>query len=664
MTLAASSSLRHKTIGVILALLLGGLSLATSAQAAVIASSKKSGLWSDPSLWSTNLVPRTGDPVKIGNGHVVEYDVADSTVAGVTIDSGGTLAFSSSRSATLNSTMNVVVFGKLMMQPSSPSKVHTLRFIGVDESRFVGGGNNVLATDVGLWAMTAGQLQLSGSGKTAWARLAGSASAGDTTLALDTVPTGWAAGDELSIAPTEAPTVGDRSYTGFDDVRVSSVADGVVTLDRPLAFDHPKVNGEWTAEVLNLSRNVRIEGMPPLYENPNSKQKNNPGRSHILIRNTTPVLQTIANVAIRYMGPRRSVDGRDDAEGRGFVPGRYGVHLHNSGGNNRGSTIEGTVVRDAGSHAFAVHATHGVTLRNNITYRTIEAAYWWDPPAKGGDLTQNSADGIWDGNVAASVRPYGRDGAFVLGSGLLSRGGGAEAFGKIQNIVINSVAVGTLGGSSSSGFSWGSNPGLWEFANNVAHNNSDAGIAFWNNSKFDHVIGKFITYHNVTGINHGGYANHVRYEDGTVYGNRDVGIAISSVSNTGSTGQFLSFDNVTVDGAGFGYVGVSVGGHNNAAAGDHATVMSNFYVRGHASGTSMMVGFADGTESRLPDLIECSPCFLEDTVPFYLNSGILPDSLITATMGSGESFALRRFDQSGTFVPDWNARRTDISSKP
>jgi hypothetical protein len=80
------------------------------------------------------------------------------------------------------------------------------------------------------------------------------------------------------------------------------------------------------AEVLNLTRNVRIEGTPG-------------GRSHVFIRNDVPTIHTIRDVALRYLGPRK---------GKKKVLGRYALHFHMCGASTKGSAVEATVVRDAG----------------------------------------------------------------------------------------------------------------------------------------------------------------------------------------------------------------------------------------------------------------------------------------------------------------------------
>jgi hypothetical protein len=66
----------------------------------------------------------------------------------------------------------------------------------------------------------AGRLDLAGTPKTAWTRAAGSVAAGATELRLQTAPTGWQAGDDVSVAPTAAPDGGDFCKS-FDETTVA-----------------------------------------------------------------------------------------------------------------------------------------------------------------------------------------------------------------------------------------------------------------------------------------------------------------------------------------------------------------------------------------------------------------------------------------------------------
>src|SRR5262249_46800222 len=239
----------------------------------------------------------------------------------------------------------------------------------------------------------------------------------------------------------------------YDERTITAISGSTVTLSSPLTYDHPVVNGTWHAEVLNLSRNVKIHG-------------SSTGRTHIAFTMTTQP-QTVRNVEIYNTGPRKDKNGHGVPD---ITAGRYGLPIHHAGDASRGSLFENVVVRNSGSHAFVAHDSHGVTFRNTISHNTYEDAYWWDA----GD-GNNTNDVLIDHAVASKVLHRGllvnddQDGPPRTAGFRLGNGNG--------NTLINSVAIGVTGGqlvaSQTSGFKWPENTidSVWTFNHNVAHNN-------------------------------------------------------------------------------------------------------------------------------------------------------------------------------------------------
>jgi len=511
---------------------------AEQVQAAAI-SSAGSGNWSNASTWNGGRVPGAGDSVTISGGHTVTYDVTDSQVSGVTIIGNGRLVFASGKSVVLRTDRNIEVLGRLEMKPSSASIQHTIRFVGIDETRMVGGGMNTLASDVGLWVMGAGSLDIAGSAKTAWTRLQGGANAGSNTIQLQQAPNGWRVGDEIVVVPTEPTSAGDASWNGFELRTIASISGSTITLNSGLSRNHPvatdpKTNRAFTAEVLNLSRNVRIEGTGNGSANPNQN-----GRAHILIRSTAP--QFVKYAELKLLGPRRFTGESNFTAG---VLGRYGLHFHHSENGSIGSLVEGTVVRDTGGHAFAPHASDGIIFRNTISYNTFDDAYWWDPPPQlpgrpGVNSTNpiNDSDDILYDNAVAALTKFdpafrgSRLSGFWLGPGL-------------RNAVRNSVAVGIQGGnvgvSDSSGFIWpeagsdrgGAPSGVWGFnQGNISHNNKNHGIFTWQNTSHLHIVSNVALYNNAnSAVDHGAYVNSYRYVDVIAFGNGKYGLQVHSAA--------------------------------------------------------------------------------------------------------------------------------------
>jgi hypothetical protein len=227
------------------------------------------------------------------------------------------------------------------------------------------------------------------------------------------------------------------------------------------------------AEVFNTTRNVRILGLP------------GDGLAHVWISNSVPTQHKIDYVDIENVGPRPN---------GASMPGRYGLHFHHctsdlddmgeligtcSAADPRcpsvagttthcqlevgrcfadycaGSEVTGTVVQNAGAHAFVPHHSDRITFSDDIAFRTQGSAFWWDlgdvryPEVEESGTTNFT---IWDHCLA--VNTYGdgprpgesitaiQTAAFTLGLGT-------------GNVLVDSAAVGTAGDStSSSGFEW------------------------------------------------------------------------------------------------------------------------------------------------------------------------------------------------------------------
>jgi hypothetical protein len=265
-----------------------------------------------------------------------------------------------------------------------------------------------------------------------------------------------------------------------------------------------------TAEVLNLTRNVRIEGKSPATRYPRVGQPNNPGRSHVLVQNNTPVQHTIDYATLRYMGPRKA-SGSTSA----FVLGRYGLHFHMSGENNRGTVVTGTVVRDTGSHAYVPHMSNGVTFRRTISLDTLETAYWWDVKAnEESNLDNDRTDDIrFEETVAGHI---GIDPA----GGSLRPAGYTAACGD-ENAIVGAVAFGLQNGTQNSGILWpeGANAcetsNDWAVGDTIVHNNAGAGLFTWQNTTDKHrLINGIAAYRNGGAcLDHGAYKNAFDYSN-------------------------------------------------------------------------------------------------------------------------------------------------------
>lgn len=578
-------------------------------------------LWSDAATWG-GTVPGEGDIATVTQPVMLDVD---TQVAGVVVEAAGELVFDPAQSHTLTSSGNVVVHGALRMRPGAADVHQVVSIVGVDEGRYVGGETEEPQdTDVGVWVLHTGVLDLLGAAKTAWTHLGAAADAGATTLTVDAAD-GWQVGDEIVVAATESPHENPEHWMHVDRRVIAAVDGKSVTLEQPLEYAHPFVTVRegvtHRAEVLNLTRNVRIEGTSR-------------GKTHVTaLHGQAP--QKLAWVGLRHMGPKE-------------VLGRYALHFHMGYDAMRGSTVDGVVAYDSANHAFVPHLTNGVTYRDCIVHDSADHAYWWDAAGEGqqaGDVPSN--DIVWERCVASSVAA-GRD-AHATTSFMIGAGSG--------NVCKGCVATGGSGASEgATGFRWGSGSNdetnTWVFEDNVTHNNSHSGLFFWQNNAPRTIIDRHTIYHCGQGIYAGSYINLASYRDCVVYGCSDWGLIIAATPMQGLTSpdETITYENIYVDQQGSGDYAVYIEGHQ--LTGDHVTKITNSTFKGARKAA---IGFPDGGEIRqMYDFVDCT---IEGNA-FYFGEGVPVDSQIRVRGGNLGSIDVHPPGGPGEHRAEWNGSVT------
>lgn len=574
--------------------------------------------WSDPAVWPDGEgVPATGSVVTLDRPIMLDVDVE---LAGLMVGPSGSLVFDPEASRTLTSTGSVVVHGQLVMHPVDDSVTHTIKFMDVDERAFVGDGIEPVDTDIGLWIIHDGEIDVAGTQRLGWARAAGELRKGATSIALEANPIGWRAGDEIVVTPT-APPNGENSEEDFEIVTIEGISGREVRLNEKLRHNHPAVKlGDrrvMTAEILNLTRNVRIEGTPD-------------GRAHVMVHSSRP--QSIRFATFRYLGPRQLA--KEFTEG---VVGRYPLHFHICEDGSRGTIVEGTVVRDAGHHAFVAHTSHGITFRDCVSFDVFDDAYWWDQAPDNRIPGPPTHDLLYDRCLAALVRFDPPFRGYRLNGFRLSRGRG--------NVAQQCVAVGVLGSGNASGFHWPEgSAGVWLFEDCIAHNCLN-GIFTWQNTDKEHVISKFVAYHNQGfGIEHGAYSNPYHYRDSVLHGNAGGAILIHATSRDAG----LRFTNILCDGTDRSEYLVKTAEHTFDT--DQPTRFTGCTFRG-----AQAAAFGLTTVSGERDVINVADCTFDGN-EFWIGNGIHPRSELHVRDSIHGSIVLRRNDQDGELHLDWNAR--------
>jgi hypothetical protein len=576
-------------------------------------------LWSDPATWG-GRVPGAGDLATVTQPVLLDVD---AEVAGVLIEPAGELIFDPATSHTLTSSANVVVKGALRMRPEAAAIEHVLAFTGIDESKFVGGDSHTtMDTDVGVWIVESGVFDVYGTPKTAWTHLTAAAAGGASSIEVEAAD-GWQVGDEIVVTPTGDFDYGDH-YMHHDRRTITAVSGKSVTLDEKLDYDHPFVTVRegvtHRPEVLNLSRNVRIEGEPD-------------HRAHVMqLHGGVP--QKIGWVGLRHLGPSE-------------VLGRYSLHFHMCGAATAGSTVEGAVAYDSGNHAFVPHLSDGITYTDCVVHDSVKDAFWWDIAGEGqssSDIPSNQI--VWDRCVASyidfgeSAEDAHSNSGFMMGAG---RG----------NVARNCVATGVRGRSEgATGFQWnaGSNDEThgWVFEDNLAHNNTHSALFYWQNNAPKTVVERFTAYNCGQGIYAGSYMNLVSYRDCTVYACADWGLNVRATPPGG--GETITYDGMYIDGAGMSDFAVKIEEHT--LSDDVVTVFTNGIFKG---GKEAQVGFPTGGELRqMYDFVDCT---FEGNA-FHFAEGVPADSQIRVRGGNLGSLDAHPPGGPGDHKPEWNGSVT------
>ncbi|HEU5117639.1 MAG TPA: hypothetical protein VFT74_13425, partial [Isosphaeraceae bacterium] len=170
-------------------------------------------------------------------------------------------------------------------------------------------------------------------------------------------------GDFLSGAQTE-----ERRITGLATRDFSGGY--AVNLDRPLAFSH-FAEGNYRAEIANLSRNVVVESADP-----------DGVRGHTMYHRGSS--GSIHYAEFRHLGKQDEL-------------GRYSVHFHLTGETMRGSSVIGASIWDSHNRWITIHGTNGIVVRDVVGYKSIGHGYFLETGAE--------INNILDHNLAALVLP-------------------------------------------------------------------------------------------------------------------------------------------------------------------------------------------------------------------------------------------------------------------
>lgn len=322
----------------------------------------KSGNWSDPSTWESKTIPKAGDKVVIRMGHKILYDFSSTEVIrGLQV--GGELRFDPTKNTRLE-------IGLIRVQPGDEYSEEGFdcdgHFVAQDKVvdmplLEIGNANNPVQADKkaiirlhyqegmkkdscpaivccgGKWETHGAKLDRS------WVKLSKNLAAGDKTLHVAEAVNGWKSGDKIVV--TGSRTHGAKNEKSDSEERFISAINGLeITIDTPLSMSHSG-EGNYRAEVANLSRNVVIESANP-----------DGDRGHTMYHRDSA--GSLAYTEFRHLGKKNTL-------------GRYSLHFHLAGETMRGGFVKGNSIWDSHNRWLTIHGTNYLYVHDNVGYQSI-----------------------------------------------------------------------------------------------------------------------------------------------------------------------------------------------------------------------------------------------------------------------------------------------------
>ena len=382
-----------------------GCVLATSAFAEGLPAvrSARSGPWSAQETWEQGRVPKAGDRVVVRAGHHVEYDVVSEEVVRL-VQVAGTLEFARDRDTRLEAGLILVTASEEPTEDGfdchAPMKdmggmkdaPRPALLVGRPGAPIAAGCSAVIRLHhlegmdpVSCPAIVCcgGRMEFHGRPMAqTWLKIRQTADAGSGQVYVDEWAGGWKQGDQVIVTGTrrqrDGRGVGGDFLSGVqtEERRIVGLSPRDFTggysirLDRPLAFSH-FAEGDFRAEVANLTRNVVVESADP-----------DGVRGHTMYHRGSA--GSISYAEFRHLGK----------EGE---KGRYSIHFHMVGETMRGSSVVGASVWDSKNRWITIHATDALVVRDVVGYKSVGHGFFLE--------NGTEINNILDHNLAAVVLP-------------------------------------------------------------------------------------------------------------------------------------------------------------------------------------------------------------------------------------------------------------------
>src|SRR5437868_2816597 len=321
-------------------LVLGGYAVVKAQQKTSSTASAKR--WSDASTWPDKKVPGKDAVVTIGRDMDVVLDVTPPALHGLTIN--GKLSFADNKDLELT-TEWIMLHGELEIGTEAKPHTHQATITLTDNFKdedFGGlGGND--RSDRGIMLM-GGTLNLHGTEKNSWTKLAQTAAAGSNTIQVLT-PGDWKKGQAIVLASTDFDPHQAEART------IAAISGNTITLDKKLDYMHfGKItfDVDERGEVGMLSRNVVLQASADAAEAPFYG-------GHVMAMGASKMF--VEGVEFNRMGQNLTLA-------------RYPIHWHLVG-DAKGQDIKNAAIHDTYHRCVTVHGTNYLDVENNVTYNNI-----------------------------------------------------------------------------------------------------------------------------------------------------------------------------------------------------------------------------------------------------------------------------------------------------
>src|ERR1700691_2260932 len=441
--------------------------------------------WSDAATWPDKKVPAKDALVTITKDMNVVMDVSPMPLHGLTIE--GKLSFADDKDLELT-TEWIMVHGELEI--GTEAKPHTKKATitltdNVKDEDISGVGGTTDRVDRGIMLM-GGTLNLHGSEKSTWTKLAKTAEAGSTSIEVLSAA-GCKAGEEIVLAsPDFDPRQAERRT--ITAVHANTNGGNTITLDKKLDYMHfGKItfDVDERGEVGLLTRNIKLQASA------DAEQSFYGG--HVMA----------------MVGSKMFVEGVElNRMGQNMTLARYPIHWHLIG-DAQGQYIKNASIHDTYNRCVTVHGTNFLHVENNVTYNIVGHCFFLEDGAEHGNQfvhnlaiqtkchptlecvpTNPAANGERDSRYANNRTAF-REASFHSGNTLLPSDNTVAAFWitNPDNSFIDNVAAGSdengfwlslpehpqgkFKDSAVSKTIWPRRTPLRAFRGNVAHSNFD-----------------------------------------------------------------------------------------------------------------------------------------------------------------------------------------------